>query len=147
MNQAKQGEAVEDEEEAVPSDEEVVPALLDLPEERGLAALIPPEAVSDLWKRCVVTHNGGHGVKIYFDNASDGQSGLQRGWSHCPLHQCRRYRLCQSYASRQHFAAEQYLWWMAKDEPECDSHDNHLGYTPSHSDVLRLTSEITLRDF
>ena len=117
-----------------------------IPLEVGVAGVLPAIAAPHLWSRCIATWpNNPAGIKIYFDGASN-VSG-QRGWTHCPTHDCRRYRPCHSYVDRYHFAAEQILWIEASTLEECGSHDLHLAFTPAASDVDALRSEVELKEF
>ena len=100
----------------------------------------------NLWSRCLASSDGHAPVKVYFDKASDG-SGRQRGWSICNTHECRRYRYCDLYASKELFAADQALWLAAENQEECGSHDAHMGYRPSETDVHQLAAIIVLQPF
>ena len=121
-------------------------ALPDLVEGGDVQSLHPPVVQDNLWSRCLASSFGHAPVKVYFDKASDGSS-RQRGWSTCNTHECRRYRYCDLYASKELFAADQVLWLEAENEEECRTHDAHMGYRPSETDVQQLAATIALRHF
>ena len=109
------------------------------------ASIIPPDIVSTLWRRCIVSDGIGEPLKVYFTDSSGGDE--QRGFAHCDLHECRRYRPTSAHANRKEFCAEMFAWYRARFEEECSTKPDHLGFTASESDVIALLPQLTLSDF
>ena len=114
--------------------------------DRRLPSILPVGVVPDCWVRCIMRRPGQQGTKLYFDGFSD-PSRRQRGFVFCRSHECRRYRYCDSFASRVMMAADMLLWWEARLRPECNTHARHLAWDPAPAAVVALAGALELEDF
>ena len=114
--------------------------------DRHLPSILPVGFVLDSWVRCFMRRPGQEGTKLYFDRHSD-TSGRQRGFVFCRSHDCRRYRYCDSFASRVMMATDMLLWWEARLLPECNTHELHLAWDPPPASVAALAGALELEEF
>ena len=111
-----------------------------------MLSILPPVAKDYLWTRCIAKQLGKRDNKVLFDRATDGTC-RQRGWAQCPLHQCRLYRHCDEFTSREHMVAHMVLWKEAGWPAENHSRHEHLKWEPAAADVEALSTTIELHDY